>query len=139
MAFEVAVLEALPFCAIHIFDKDNYGVEQWFPDPQARKQVSFHRAFIAAHDDLQADPPRRSLKGIMAQLGHTHIDILKVDIEGNEFGTFDTTKLPSVGQLLIEVRLDLASTKSAATASTLGRSRPPVRCNRSSGAAQAHP
>jgi hypothetical protein len=41
----------------------------------------------------------------MAELGHTHIDILKMDIEGAEWDvlTDDSKPLPSIGQLLVEV------------------------------------
>lgn len=71
---------------MHIFDKDNFGLEKWFPDEGVRKHVTFHRAFITAKgENAQADPPLRTLGGIMKELGHTHIDILKMDVEGAEF------------------------------------------------------
>ena len=34
--------------------------------------------YISAKDDLTINPPHRSVPSIMAELGHTHIDILKV-------------------------------------------------------------
>ena len=78
MAFEAALLAARPQCRIHIFDRDNFDLREWFPKAPARSHVVFHRAFISGADDLKADPPRRTLQGIMAELGHSHIDVLKV-------------------------------------------------------------
>ncbi|MBS1589418.1 MAG: FkbM family methyltransferase [Bacteroidetes bacterium] len=46
----------------------------------------------------------KSLKTIMQELGHTHIDVLKIDIEGSEYDVIDNIldeKL-SVTQILIE-------------------------------------
>ena len=34
--------------------------------------------YISSKDDLTVNPPHRSVPSIMAELGHTHIDILKV-------------------------------------------------------------
>lgn len=105
MAFEAAVLNEQPECEVHIFDKDNFGIEKWFPDAAARKHVTFHRAFITAQgEDASAEPPRRTLAGIMRELGHAHIDILKMDVEGAEFDVL-SGDLPSIGQLLVEVHL----------------------------------
>ena len=109
MAFEAAVLAARPDCSIHIFDKGRFGLSSWFPEQARgaspeRRRVTYHRMYIAPTDDLAAKPPHRSLRSIMRELGHTHIDILKADIEGSEFAVFaDPHALPSVGQLLIEV------------------------------------
>lgn len=79
MAFEAAILSARPQCRIHIFDKDSFGLKEWFPDASARDMVSFHRALIASADRPTADPPRRTLRSIMAELGHEHLDILKIE------------------------------------------------------------
>lgn len=106
MAFEAAIMAAQPECQIHIFDKDSYGLEKWFPDQKVRSQVKFHRVFIASADDLAANPPRRTLRSIMLELGHEHVDILKADVEGAEFDMFSTPELvPSVGQVLLEVHM----------------------------------
>jgi hypothetical protein len=103
MAFEKGLLEDNPSCIVHIFDKDAFGLEKWFPDRNIReKHVTFHQAFISAADNFTAVPPMRSLSSIMKQLGHTHIDILKMDIEGSEWDVLNGD-LPSIGQLLVEV------------------------------------
>lgn len=41
-------------------------------------KVHTHNMFISSKDDLGANPPHRSVSSIMDELGHTHIDILKV-------------------------------------------------------------
>jgi hypothetical protein len=105
MAFEAGVLEAQPECEIHVFDKDAFGLEKWFPAAAARQKVRFHRFFISDKDDLKADPPARELASIMRELSHTHIDVLKMDIEGAELRTLRNQPLPSIGQLLVEVHL----------------------------------
>jgi hypothetical protein len=92
MAFEKGLLRTNPGCEIHIFDKDEYGVDDWFPDPADRKKVHFHRVFIGDHDSdtttntaNSAHPPVRKLSTIMKKHHHTHIDVLKMDIEGGEW------------------------------------------------------
>jgi hypothetical protein len=106
MAFEKGVLEDNPACTIYIYDKDQHGIDQWFSEDVIRaKKVNFNRYFIGAREDAHADPPVRTLTSIMAELGHTHIDILKMDIEGAEWDvlTDASRPLPSIGQLLVEV------------------------------------
>ncbi|GAB4517416.1 MAG: hypothetical protein OHK0046_23940 [Anaerolineae bacterium] len=47
----------------------------------------------------------KRLSTIMQQLGHTHIDVLKMDIEGSEYAVIDDLlSIPevSIGQLLVE-------------------------------------
>jgi hypothetical protein len=46
-----------------------------------------------------------SLEAIMTKLGHTYIDVLKIDIEGSEFHFFrrEVQLLHLVGQLVVEV------------------------------------
>lgn len=70
-----------PHCEIHSFDKKiPYNLKsQWFSEEQLRKsKVETHEMYISAKDDLTINPPHRSVPSIMAELGHTHIDILKV-------------------------------------------------------------
>jgi len=109
MAFEVGIMAAQPQCRVHIFDKGAFGLERWFPDEKVRSRVKFHRTYIASHDDLTVNPPQRTLRSIMAELGHKHVDILKADVEGAEFDMFSTPELvPSVAQVLLEVHLVLS-------------------------------
>ena len=50
--------------------------------------------------------PVKTLKTIMAELGHTYIDILKLDVEGSEYGfleaALDQFDCPPVEQMSIE-------------------------------------
>ena len=51
----------------------------------------------------------------MRELGHTHIDVLKANLGGGEFGVLDAEAepLPSVGQLQLEVHLQLGTNRRA--------------------------
>jgi hypothetical protein len=54
-------------------------LKSWFTEDQLKTgKVHTHEMFISSNDDLSASPPHRSVSSIMAELGHTHIDILKV-------------------------------------------------------------
>ena len=116
LAFEAAALETRAFCELHVFDHKDESAEaaQWFA-PGQRGRVMFHRVAIAATEDLTASPPRRTLRGIMRELGHTHIDVLKANLGGGEFGVLDAEAepLPSVGQLQLEVHLQLGANRRA--------------------------
>jgi hypothetical protein len=106
MAFEQDLLRKRPDCKIYIFDKDSFGLNRWFSDTEISKSVTFTKAFISDRNDNTVDPPLRTIESIMQQYGHTHIDLLKMDIEGAEFEILGgDKKLPSVGQLLVEVHL----------------------------------
>ena len=106
MAFEKEVLRVNPGCVIHIFDKDNYGMEKWFSNETANSHVFFHRVFIGNTNDANSNPPMMTLQKIMSQNTHHHIDILKMDIEGAEWEILKN-ELPSIGQLLLELHLSV--------------------------------
>ena len=40
----------------------------------------------------------KKLETIMKELGHTHIDILKMDVEGSEYSVIDNIRVSDVGQ-----------------------------------------
>jgi hypothetical protein len=70
-----------PHCEIHTFDKKMNSdlLQNWFTADQLKtEKVHTHEMFISTKDDLSASPPNRTIWSIMAELGHTHIDILKV-------------------------------------------------------------
>jgi hypothetical protein len=102
MAFEQDVLRRRPNCKIYIFDKDNFGMDQWFSTSEIQNSVIFTRAFISHANAANVDPPQRTIQSIMEQYGHTYIDVLKMDIEGAEFDIL-TAPLPGMGQLQVEV------------------------------------
>lgn len=70
------------------------------------KNPSFVSGSAYIHNDVEEkiEVPMQTLPEIMAQLGHTEIDVLKMDIEGAEYEVIDhilSSGIP-VGQLLIE-------------------------------------
>lgn len=101
MAFEKDLLRINPSCKIFIFDKDNFGMSDWFTPEQIKNNVKFTKAFISGYENLKNDPPVYNLLTIMNKYNHNHIDILKVDIEGNEYDLIEGP-MPSIGQFLVE-------------------------------------
>jgi hypothetical protein len=112
-SFERALKKVLPPAEIHTFDTGNYTCPAGI--------CKFHQTTVG---DTTIGGTK-SLKAIIEELGHTQrrIDILKVDIEGNEYMLFeeyfqpsqDTNsnsnnkpnekKLPYIRQILIEIHL----------------------------------
>lgn len=84
-------------CEVHTFDHTVAA-------PQPPAGVTFHRDGLGVATDA---PPMRSLGNITASLGHSTVDVLKMDIEGGEYRvlldpeTIATLKTKVV-QLLIE-------------------------------------
>ena len=77
-SFEETMLRATP-CAIHTFDCTVDGATK-----PADSRIVFHRQCLG---DGGA-PGFFSLPQLAAQNGHTRIDLLKMDIEGGEYGVF---------------------------------------------------
>jgi hypothetical protein len=85
-------------CEIHIFDPFNSGGYAYVPPPHITK-IFVHDWGLASYDyqtsKLQGydnkEVTMKSLITIIKELGHENrpIDILKVDIDGLEFGIFD--------------------------------------------------
>lgn len=85
---------------------DQDGTAQFFPPPAGRKCHALQpRALDQALGGTEPSTvPTRRLATIMQSLGHEHIDLLKIDIEGAEYGVIDDlikSKIP-VRQLLVE-------------------------------------
>jgi hypothetical protein len=89
-------------CEVHTFDTDPQYGSLWKGLEQ--RNMYFHAGFVTPNGPL-------SLRGRMKSLGHDHIDILKMDIEGSEYAVLrealnptDPTFPPvNIGQLLVEV------------------------------------
>lgn len=78
------------------------GEEQFFA-PQIKDHVS-HTSIEGLYHTAPIKVPVKRLSTIMAELGHDHIDLLKLDIEGSEYGVLDNLlaeKIPAQ-QLLVE-------------------------------------
>jgi hypothetical protein len=83
-------------CEIHTLDPDPSYARLWRAMP---KNLHYH-AWRAGNE--------LSLADVMKRLSHTHIDILKVDIEGDEYGLLHEafkhdSGWPSVSQIIVEV------------------------------------
>lgn len=76
-SFEAAVVRASP-CEVHTLDCTLAAAPNSLPE-----RVHFHALCLGDEDAPAAK--FRSLGSIMAQLGHTRVDLLKVDIEGFEY------------------------------------------------------
>jgi Methyltransferase domain len=103
-SFEERVRQVGPGCEIHTFD------------PTVLESGKGKQLYDAYHGDYgfggtdgakgEGQPfAVKSIRTIMRELGHTHVDFLKVDVEGYEWEFFTTVdwSLTKVGQLLIEV------------------------------------
>eukprot|EP00037_Helgoeca_nana_P017474 m.165644 g.165644 ORF g.165644 m.165644 type:complete len:422 (-) comp24007_c1_seq1:318-1583(-) len=66
---------------------------------------SFRCKIVPSHQ-AKTPLPVKTLKTVMAELGHTRLDVLKLDIEGSEFAfleqAIDTSSLWGVAQLTLE-------------------------------------
>ncbi|KAF8183743.1 methyltransferase domain-containing protein, partial [Mycena galopus ATCC 62051] len=109
-SFEQAVLHQSDHCQVYGFD---YSVSQWGPELLADTAVNDRAHFfpykIGGTDNHDASPKEYTFAGIMKELGHTFVDIWKIDIEGSEFSalrdvirSFDGAPLP-FGQMEIEI------------------------------------
>ena len=120
MAFERGIKAARPDCEVHVWDISEFLVSS---EEAARLNVTLHpfwlsNASYASEVTVSCFPPRcdrvarrvrveyTTLEAEMRRLGHTHIDILKMDAEGAEFQTLQQLsrrQLNRIGQLQVEV------------------------------------
>ena len=105
--FEDHVRRTSPSCEIHIFDPNSS------PPPKfEEKGYVFHKlGLCSSATKAQAQVPCETIRGIMRQLNHTHVDIFKADVEGEEFSLLATEPWSQhalhIGQLQLEVHLYL--------------------------------
>ncbi len=103
VSFEVEIAKRTK-CQIYAFDYTVSGVPEI---AQNNPKIHFYRWGLGAKDETLYGYPFKTLPSIMKTLGHTHIDILKVDIEGSEWQVFEQMNTPVLAdQLLIELHLD---------------------------------
>eukprot|EP00740_Mantoniella_antarctica_P025345 CAMPEP_0198703288 /NCGR_PEP_ID=MMETSP1468-20131203/389259_1 /TAXON_ID=1461545 /ORGANISM="Mantoniella sp, Strain CCMP1436" /LENGTH=291 /DNA_ID=CAMNT_0044461963 /DNA_START=1160 /DNA_END=2035 /DNA_ORIENTATION=- len=118
VSFELGVASKLPNCEIHIFDPTL--------TPEQKEMVKtipgavFHDFGVGTKDGNESIArrltwiqktklvyPMKTLSTIMNILGHTWIDVLKMDIEGGEWKVFDNVfssfSVVPVGQIQIEL------------------------------------
>lgn len=77
------------------------GKAQFYP-PANRNHVSHSLLARPTGDPVQVDV--RRMRTIMRELGHAHVDVLKLDIEGSEYDVIPDLirSSVSIGQILIE-------------------------------------
>ena len=114
--FEMRVHELAPSCAIHVFDPT---VETPTHEKKAPGAVTaFHRVGLAGEPGLleytsvlakdggrvKHNGTLQTLEHHMAQLGHTYLDVLKIDIEGSEWKMLEKVDWHAlrIGVLLFE-------------------------------------
>ena len=103
-SFEERVREEAPGCEIHTFDPTigESGRGKPFYD-------AYHGDYgFGGRDTVKGEGqafPVKSVNTIMRELDHTHVDYLKIDVEGYEWDFFDAVdwSVTKVGQLLVEV------------------------------------
>ncbi|KIJ98366.1 hypothetical protein K443DRAFT_104106 [Laccaria amethystina LaAM-08-1] len=113
-SFEAEILENTKHCEIWGYD---FSVKSFGPEiPKSLTHRTHFKAFgLSGADKHGPDdtPPMYTLETLMKLNGHTHIDILKIDIEGWEFDTLTTLLKPYVssglpvpfGQLQLEIHI----------------------------------
>jgi hypothetical protein len=76
--FERGIKTLAPQCDIHTFDPGNFsGVVAGPPT------LTYHRVGLTGEASVKEN--HSSLRRLMKLLGHDHIDVLKIDIEGEEY------------------------------------------------------
>lgn len=117
-------------CTVHCFDPTPVSAA-WMRSQRLPQAIVFHEVGLADRDgEMTFHPPRKAgaahfspirrddredadrairapvwrLETIMRQLGHDHVDLLKIDIEGGEYAVIaDIARLADrIGQLLVE-------------------------------------
>lgn len=126
LSFEYGMEREIPHVETHVFDFYTYG-------KSSERNITFHKTGVAGftHDHVFPDPekepkfkgfpltkglvsvPMKSLPDIVRDLGHQGrtIDVLKMDIEGCEFGILDNStmwdELASLGVTVRQIQLEL--------------------------------
>lgn len=127
VTFDVALIKRFG-STVHAFDPTPLSIE-WVKGQDLPKGFVMHEYGIADFDgDVTCDPseglrygsdahlerlskasrlvtvPVKKLETIMQQLGHDHIDLLKMDVEGSEYSVIEDLVRSTVrpGQLLVE-------------------------------------
>lgn len=113
-SFEADIMKAARSCELYGYD---FSVNSFGPeideDPELEQRSHFFPYALGpkdAHSPVD-DPKMYTLRTLMDRNGHDFIDILKIDIEGNEYDSFEAfidsfggEPLP-IGQLQIEIHV----------------------------------
>ena len=88
VTFEQEIIERSGHnCVVHAFDPSVGGLPQY---AKGARNLHFHKSAISAYDGVDPVwPVADSLTGHMHALGHEHLRLLKVDVEGAEWPVFE--------------------------------------------------
>lgn len=114
ISFEYEILSRAPKCTIYAFDPTVAGLPRGI-DAAIKNRIVFTKLGLGGRDDerLREGQELRTLATHMKNNGHTHIDLLKVDVEGSEWACFLGADLSMVDQVQIELHFKQASTNKA--------------------------
>jgi FkbM family methyltransferase len=123
ITWDLALIEKYG-CTIHAFDPDPHS-NAWLAKQEIPPQLIFRAEGIAAYDGTQrfydpynknnismstirknrtfSDLPVKRLQTFMHELGHDHIDLLKMDIEGSEYAVIPDILKLDIRQILVEL------------------------------------
>ncbi|KAF9227115.1 hypothetical protein BS17DRAFT_747348 [Gyrodon lividus] len=113
-SFEADIMKAAPACEVYGYD---FSVGSFGPEieqePDLKRRAHFFAFALGPKDAYSPvdDPKMYTLRTLMERNGHDFVDVLKIDIEGNEFDalevfidSFHGEPLP-FGQLQLEVHV----------------------------------
>lgn len=123
ITWDLALIEKYG-CTVNAFDPDPHS-HAWLATQHTPSQFRFRPEGIAAYDGVQRfydpynphnvsmsvmrknktfiDLPVKRLQTFMRELGHDHIDILKMDIEGSEYAVLPDILKLDIKQILVEI------------------------------------
>jgi FkbM family methyltransferase len=78
------------------------GVAKFNPQGSKPQNVSVSMQLYQEWSDQAIELPVKRLSTIMKELGHNHIDVLKMDIEGEELFLWSDLKNIRIGQMLLD-------------------------------------
>ncbi|KAG0291928.1 hypothetical protein BGZ97_005746 [Linnemannia gamsii] len=91
-------------CQVYAFDASVNGIAG---DAAGNPNIHFFKYFIGGEDKVADGYTWKTLKSVMEENGHDWIDVLKIDIEGNEFAALnammDQFKVLPFSQLQLEI------------------------------------
>ncbi|KAI0742234.1 methyltransferase domain-containing protein [Daedaleopsis nitida] len=89
-SFEATLLQSTRFCQVWIYDSTKGDGAQEYIPRALRDRAHFGKLALGSSDRHgDGDHPKMwTLKSIMAENGHSHIEFLRLDIEGWEWETF---------------------------------------------------
>jgi FkbM family methyltransferase len=113
--------ELPPRFSVHPYGLADYDGIASFAPPKNPAHVSFNQLPNRARDTGRFELPVRTLSTLMRELGHERLDVLKLDIEGGEYGVLDALAGGGVlpRQILVEFHHQLRGISVAQTERTL--------------------